>query len=387
MVKRVLYFLAFLIVAPLLLIYWIIHAICFLGKQKPLDDIPWFEENNLQRLIPFQLKFKELNDEINSKSVNIERKIACARECVALYDDLWRFCAETPGGQQWYAAMASEPCQQAQLALSEYSALLSKLEEFHHTFFPISSPDEKIQSDWEVIPCDHNAHDQIVRQKRSIRTVPIYIDHDALVGFFFSPHSNTVYFTQLFTCDCPDFEKRCLPCKHIYRLFYELTVDTLNTTVPDMVASALYRLTDQDRVDLIVLVYSLLPYPDSSKTVIKSAQISLFIDLGFINQINTVSDTDYSFLLQCITKDEILISLRDYGISDCRPSWSKQKVIDWVIENHRDYLLKKFSEHITITIPPTLRAWYSGIVDRINAVNLPDTDSIKEWDMTFDEFL
>ncbi len=384
------YFFLFLFVAILLLIYYVVRAVIWLCKQKPCDDVQSFEESNLKRLLPFYFKTKELNTEINSETVDISRKAECSHEIITLYDALWVLCAESEDGRQWFSTRAIEPCHQAQESLAYYSGLWAKLQEFHRSFFPIVSSDEKIQSDWEIIPCNHNSYEQLVRQKRSIRTVPIYIDHKFLSGDFLSSTADTVYSVSLFSCDCPDFQKRYLPCKHMYRLFYELTVGTdisSSLTTPNIQESGFYRLSNSEKSDLIKLVQSLIICPDTTKTVLKSSQISRFVSLDLIQPTDSISDEDYSLLLDLMTKDEILISLRDYGIENCRSSWSKKKVVDWVVMSHRDFLFQKFNHYMAITIPSTLTAWYSYIVKAISAVHSPDTDFIKNWDAAFDEFI
>lgn len=384
------YLLIVLLGVPIYIVCWVIHNLWTSFKPNPLDDVQSFEENNLQRLLPFYFKAKELNAENNSHCVDIERKVQCSREIIALYDSLWAICAETKDGRAWFCATATEPCHQAQLALKEYSELLEQLEQFHHTFFPVESPDDKIQSDWEIIPCNHNSYEQLLRQKRSIKTAPIYIDHKVLSSYFLASTADTVYSVSLFSCDCPDFQKRGLPCKHMYRLFYELTVGTEMSSAlstPDVLATDFYKLPNCEKSDLIQLAQSLLFYPDVTKVVVKTPQIFHFVDLGLIQQRDRINDADYFILLDRMTKDEILISLHDYGIEDCRPSWSKKKVVDWVVTNHRDYLEQKFSYYMAITIPSALNLWYSGIVDAISFARSSNSDFIKNWDAVFDDFI
>jgi len=40
-----------------------------------------------------------------------------------------------------------------------------------------------------------------------------------------SRNSNNIYTTSLLNCDCEDFKRRNIPCKHMYKLAYELGVD------------------------------------------------------------------------------------------------------------------------------------------------------------------
>lgn len=68
-----------------------------------------------------------------------------------------------------------------------------------------------------------NHPDQIKRQASAMdkKCTPISIDHENGVGIF-SGSGKTPYTTTVDTCTCRDFFVRKLPCKHIYRLRYEI---------------------------------------------------------------------------------------------------------------------------------------------------------------------
>ncbi len=68
-----------------------------------------------------------------------------------------------------------------------------------------------------------NEPDQIKRQKSgmSSKCKPIEIDYENETALF-SGSSKSPYITTPTTCTCRDFFVRRLPCKHIYRLKYEL---------------------------------------------------------------------------------------------------------------------------------------------------------------------
>jgi hypothetical protein len=64
---------------------------------------------------------------------------------------------------------------------------------------------------------------------------PLSIDADTRSGIFSGKHGR--YETTLTACQCRDFSVRRLPCKHIYRLAYELQVFDLNRTVVTSLSS------------------------------------------------------------------------------------------------------------------------------------------------------
>ena len=68
----------------------------------------------------------------------------------------------------------------------------------------------------------HDRKDQIARFKRaqSEDVTPTSIDQNAFIGFF-PGEDGRPYETTLDKCDCMDFQRRGLPCKHMYRLALE----------------------------------------------------------------------------------------------------------------------------------------------------------------------
>ena len=68
-----------------------------------------------------------------------------------------------------------------------------------------------------------NEPDQLKRQKSAMssKCTPTEIDHINKTGIFKGSGKNP-YTTTLNSCTCRDYFVRKLPCKHIYRLRYEL---------------------------------------------------------------------------------------------------------------------------------------------------------------------
>lgn len=77
--------------------------------------------------------------------------------------------------------------------------------------------------EWE--PSIHESEGQISRQGRAM-TYPFTFDVNVSAGTArFSSTSDLPYYdTSLSRCDCYDFQKRQIPCKHMYRLAVELGV-------------------------------------------------------------------------------------------------------------------------------------------------------------------
>lgn len=65
----------------------------------------------------------------------------------------------------------------------------------------------------------------------SAECTPIHIDVKKQTGIFSGISGE--YSTQLTECECMDFKRRNRPCKHMYRLAYELGVYTLDKVISD----------------------------------------------------------------------------------------------------------------------------------------------------------
>lgn len=347
-----------------------------------------FERRNHETLRRYQAEISGLSSKMNNPDTDFRAKVKCAQEAVDRYAGLYAFCSQTKGGAEWFNSACSFPRSQAEKAVADYSKLLAELQEFRASFFPVVSPDEKIQSDWSTLSCDHDSREQLTRQKRSIRTLPIYVDHNMRHAYFLSSNMTCIYDVRLFDCTCPDHEKRVLPCKHMYRLFYELTVGTdytmgINAANLDS-ATGFLELSDEDKVSYINTVRALRGRGNRPLTTRKLPHIVKALQTGLLLQSDAV---DYASLLDARTKDEIIISLRDSGITDCYPSWTKVRLIDYVTEHHRQYLSGEYRDFTAVTIPPILEPWCKGFCSVIEARFTSDTDFLEEWDRRFDKFL
>ena len=241
-----------------------------------------------------------------------------------------------------------------------------ELKHFREHIFPISSSVEKIQQLWEYweIYHNHNDYEQINRQKRALyQTMPILVDSKTLDGLFISSYISQIYNTDLTSCDCGDFEVREKPCKHMYRLFHELTnngkINQQIVDVPYSTSNMFYCLNENNRVDFIKMIRYM---SGEGRVVRRNDMISAAIETGlFLDTTDTDLDLDYTSLLQEMTKDGIMLALTKKSIVGFRPSWSKVKLIDWVIETQMTFLQKRFDYYMFIKIAPSVQEWVKGI--------------------------
>jgi hypothetical protein len=83
---------------------------------------------------------------------------------------------------------------------------------------------QTIQAEPFWVNIDHNDPEQLKRQKYARKVDIIMINKKEKAGIFHSSSYLPAYNASLESCTCADFEQRKLPCKHIYRLAYELGI-------------------------------------------------------------------------------------------------------------------------------------------------------------------
>lgn len=243
------------------------------------------------------------------------------------------------------------------------SALIKDPSKESKTYVPDSPPRNL---DFSVIPKNPNVYsvwvkhwgdtslrskDQYWRRQRSYETTPIYISINDLNGKFLGSEGE-VYDTTLTSCDCMDFLRQGIPCKHIYRLFYDLERNnSLNINIGLANAEIAMKMKCLPKS-------SILLFQDISRTVDtrvpyyskKTKDIKNLLEVNLIH----ISDNekDYNLLLNRMTKDEIILSLAKKTVNGYKVSWSKVKLIDWVINTQQVYLKKEFKNVFRFEINP-----------------------------------
>ena len=99
---------------------------------------------------------------------------------------------------------------------------------------------------------DHKDPEQLKRQESacSKKLTPISIDEELQIGVF--EGSSKDYTVTLDKCQCADFGRRKLPCKHIYRLAHELGVFDLGIGTQTKVSVGLLKRDVPYTVDQII---------------------------------------------------------------------------------------------------------------------------------------
>ncbi len=227
---------------------------------------------------------------------------------------------------------------------------------FRSSIFPIASSDPLVQSNWSYWSPDiHDTETQLTKQVSAIfETIPILIDSKKMSGLFISITAE-FYETTLTTCSCSDFRIRRWPCIHMYRLFHELS----------SVVKSCPQIVDIDKS--VVSKFLSLDADCKKHFIERITHFDLeghdtFLDEKTLKEIKSglivKSDAhNYSQLLNRMTKDQIILTLSKENIPGFHVSWSKVKLISWVVENHQNFLSQHFNNFAHISISPDALQW------------------------------
>lgn len=258
----------------------------------------------------------------------------------------------------------------------------ASIERFHRNIFPVETENPSVSAVWSRYPSGlHNMPEKIERQKKALyKTIPILISTDKMIGFFypsFDSGCNKVYRTSLFDCSCPDYAKHTGPCKHIYRLFYELNhrYSSGIIDVDPVLENALLNISEPDFYALV----GKIRYPSGSVSVLTETD-NQFVDAGILIA-NKPSEEQYRNLLDSMTKDQIILSLAKKSVRGYYPSWSKFRLITWIIETQPKYLAKQFRDYVYLTPSPLATTWIDSVKSSFAKYHYYMADS--EFNATF----
>lgn len=123
------------------------------------------------------------------------------------------------------------------------------------------------------------------RKKREIKAasaecVPVSISKEEQSGVFSGSGKN--YNTWVGECECPDFRRRLLPCKHMYRLAQELGLYDLSS-VKEEAAKVKWKVTPQRRAEAYEKVVALIEsYSEETQIELQSVLGDRYGDMTHI---------------------------------------------------------------------------------------------------------
>lgn len=154
---------------------------------------------------------------------------------------------------------------------------------------------------------NHNDYHKLARQQRASKASLTPLDIDAKKGVAHFRGAERDYKTTLSTCECMDFQRHALPCKHMYRLAYELDIFMLDKTV-ESVPEPNKLFHQNDFIHLLSKLskndMELFSHISYSPDVVRRTDALRLLDFGLI-----VISTDKHLLLNHFKRDELFALL------------------------------------------------------------------------------
>lgn len=220
---------------------------------------------------------------------------------------------------------------------------------WNRDFAPIHENFENYKKSWNKWPPElHSSLPQIQRQERACQKVytPLSIEFD--YGTFRGTEND--YITTLVNCRCTDYQRRQLPCKHMYRLAHELDVFMLENVeyVPD--PSQIMRISDIKplikQMTATQLEYFQLLLANGSLIELRSNTAIKY----FINQKLAISVNNPKNLLFSFTKDDLISRLP--ANTKLRKSIKKSEIIELICCEFPEVIDSLNKVYIEIAVNP-----------------------------------
>lgn len=203
-----------------------------------------------------------------------------------------------------------------------------------------------------------NVHDNPNQKKRiesaaKAACTPVLLDQESCTGKFKGSSGN--HTTALDHCSCVDFNRRKLPCKHMYRLAMELhLLDVPFKTDPSQIVEPhsssripleeSIKVVEQLTIPQQKLLCDILRQINSTNPtccIRTTDDLYALLDSGLI-----LPDQDISIALKKYKKAELIDLVTSFGIDFPDYVQRKNEMIDFLLENAKDFLS---SAHLTFT--------------------------------------
>lgn len=162
--------------------------------------------------------------------------------------------------------------------------------------------------------------------------------------------SNNIYCTSLSNCDCEDFKRRNLPCKHMYKLACELCIIDENWDLSGL-SSNLKELLDSLSATAIHTFIRLMDsYRYAAKFEVSKRTVSPLVKCGLL-----VEDNFYPLILdKKYNKDELLAFLSPSSLCAVSSKDKKSQIIRYIIDNEPKLLKALCDKFYTVSFSDTV---------------------------------
>lgn len=169
-----------------------------------------------------------------------------------------------------------------------------------------------------------------------------------------SVNSSVIYKTTLNSCDCEDFSKSGLPCKHIYKLALELGIIDTNwdiSGIPHELRNTIDSLLFSDKEHFLKL---LVNYPSAYDLFeVKKREVpESLIKAGLVIEPYSRNDF-YRILDESYYRNDIFTALSTAQNSYTpKSSSTKTEMISWILDNDEKLLNRLCKKHYFIRLSP-----------------------------------
>ncbi len=143
------------------------------------------------------------------------------------------------------------------------------------------------------------------------------------------------YIASLTNCTCRDFQRRKLPCKHIYRLFWEIEHANKIAKCPalhSMDHDYFYEILKIDKY--MALFKNNYEWLKDNEIKYESIPSNLIKNKYYIETELIIED-----YLDTYTKDALIKVITEQNISEIKKSWTKSKILESLLDQHRDTVM------------------------------------------------
>lgn len=217
---------------------------------------------------------------------------------------------------------------------------------------------------WDMWANVHDNPDQKKRIESATKAActPILLDQTTCTGKFKGSSGN--HTTALNKCSCVDFNRRKLPCKHMYRLAMELhLLDVPFQTDPSQIVEPhsssripleeSIRVIEQLTIPQQKLLCDILRQVNSTNPtccVRTTYDLQILLDSGIL-----LPDSDISIALKKYKKAELVELVNSFGIDFPDYVQRKNEMIDFLLENAKDFLCTVPLSFTTVRYNPSTK--------------------------------
>lgn len=162
--------------------------------------------------------------------------------------------------------------------------------------------------------------------------------------------SNNIYCTSLSSCDCEDFKRRNLPCKHMYKLACELDIVDENWDLSGLSSDLKELLDSLSPTAIHTLIRLMDNYHYTYKFEVSKRTVSSLVKCGLL-----VEDNSYSLILdKKYNKDELLAFISSSPSCTVSSKDKKLQIIHYIIDNEPKLLKALCDKFYTVSFSDTI---------------------------------